>query len=84
MGLVQAGLGKMRPQERHVELAAVESDQQRELRDVGGELVEVDALDEQGQLAAAQRADQPSPGRSRRKGRWSRCPGTGARSANSG
>ena len=56
VGLVQPRLGKMRPQERHVELAAVESDNQGELPDVGGELVEVDSFDKQGYLAAAQRA----------------------------
>ena len=54
MGLVQPRRGKMCPQEGHVELAAVEGDQERELSDVGRELVEVDALDEQGQPAAAQ------------------------------
>ena len=32
VGLIQPRLGKMRPQERHVELAAVERDQERELR----------------------------------------------------
>ena len=31
VGLIQPGLGKMHPQERHVELAAVERDQEREL-----------------------------------------------------
>ena len=53
VGMVELGRGEMHPQERHVELAAVEGDQQRKLRDVGRELVKVDALDEQGQLAAA-------------------------------
>ena len=48
----------MCPQERHVELAAVERHQQRKLGDIGGELFEVDAVDEQGQFAAAQRADE--------------------------
>ena len=47
----------MRAEKRHVELAAVERHQERELGDVGGKLVEVDALDEQGQPAAAERAD---------------------------
>ena len=49
--------GKMRAEKRHVELAAVERDQKRKLGDVGGKLVEVDALDEQRKLAAAQGAD---------------------------
>ena len=44
----------MRPQERHVELAAVERDQEWELGDVGGELTEIDSFDEQRQLAAAE------------------------------
>ena len=47
----------MGPEEGHVELAAVVADQEREPGDVGRELVEVDPLDEQGELAVAERPD---------------------------
>lgn len=46
VGLIQACLWETRPQERYIEQAPVERDQERELSDVGGELVKVDSLDE--------------------------------------
>ena len=54
---LQASLGKVGLQKGHVELAAVKGHQERKLRDVNGELVQVDPVDEEAQPPATQGTD---------------------------
>ena len=55
--LIESRERKMYAEEGHVEHAAVERDQERELGDVGGKLVEVHSVDEQRQPPAGEAAD---------------------------
>ncbi|HUT12961.1 MAG TPA: hypothetical protein VMY42_20870 [Thermoguttaceae bacterium] len=57
MRLIQSRLGQSHSQEGHIELDPVEADQQRPLLNIGWEVLQIDALDENRRLAARDGAD---------------------------